>query len=114
MLFSPAKTAGEHDSLQLGRGDRGPAAQMVRGQKLGDVHGDPVLGLEKYGLLYGDLPEKRAFRHQRQLYEASSWTRANTWQRFRYITWPQLQPAHIFVTIILTINCFKVYDIVYM
>ena len=39
---------------------------------------------------------------------------ANTWQKFLYITWPQLQPTTFFVTIMLTINCFKVYDIVYM
>lgn len=49
-----------------------------------------------------------------ELYEACSLDGANTWQRFRYITWPQLQPTTFFVTIILTINCFKVYDIVYM
>ena len=49
-----------------------------------------------------------------ELYEAASLDGATTWQRFRYITWPQLQPTTFFVTIILTINCFKVYDIVYM
>ena len=49
-----------------------------------------------------------------ELYEAASLDGANTWQRFRYITWPQLRPTTFFVTIILTINCFKVYDIVYM
>lgn len=49
-----------------------------------------------------------------ELYEASSLDGANTWQRFRFITWPRLQPTTFFVTIILTINCFKVYDIVYM
>lgn len=49
-----------------------------------------------------------------ELYEASSLDGANAWQRFRFITWPQLQPTTFFVTIILTINCFKVYDIVYM
>ena len=49
-----------------------------------------------------------------ELYEACSLDGANTWQRFRYITWPQLQPTTFFVTTILTINCFKVYDIVYM
>ena len=48
------------------------------------------------------------------LAEAARIDGANTWQRFRYITWPQLQPTTFFVTIILTINCFKVYDIVYM
>ena len=49
-----------------------------------------------------------------ELYEACSLDGANTWQRFRYITWPQLRPTTFFVTIMLTINCFKVYDIVYM
>ncbi len=49
-----------------------------------------------------------------ELYEAASLDGANTWQRFRYVTWPQLRPTTFFVTIILTINCFKVYDIVYM
>ncbi|MCI9637576.1 MAG: sugar ABC transporter permease [Hungatella sp.] len=49
-----------------------------------------------------------------ELYEACSLDGANTWQKFLYITWPQLQPTTFFVTIMLTINCFKVYDIVYM
>ena len=49
-----------------------------------------------------------------ELYEAAGLDGCNSWQRFRYITWPQLQPTTFFVTIILTINCFKVYDIVYM
>lgn len=49
-----------------------------------------------------------------ELYEAGSLDGANALQKFRYITWPQLQPTTFFVTIILTINCFKVYDIVYM
>jgi len=49
-----------------------------------------------------------------ELYEACSLDGANVWQRFCYITWPQLRPTTFFVTIILTINCFKVYDIVYM
>lgn len=49
-----------------------------------------------------------------ELYEAGSLDGANAWQKFLYITWPQLQPTTFFVTIILTINCFKVYDIVYM
>ncbi len=49
-----------------------------------------------------------------ELYEAAGLDGCNSWQKFRYITWPQLQPTTFFVTIILTINCFKVYDIVYM
>ena len=39
---------------------------------------------------------------------------AGIYGSFCYITWPQLRPTTFFVTIILTINCFKVYDIVYM
>ena len=35
-------------------------------------------------------------------------------QKFVNITVPQLKPTTFFVTIMLTINCFKVYDIVYM
>ena len=31
-----------------------------------------------------------------ELYEACSLDGANTWQRFRYITWPQLQPTTFF------------------
>ena len=48
------------------------------------------------------------------LYEAASLDGANALQRFRYVTIPQLRPTTFFVSIILTINCFKVYDIVYM
>lgn len=44
------------------------------------------------------------------LYEAASLDGANTWQKFKYITWPQLKPTTFFVTIMLTINAFKVYD----
>ena len=47
-------------------------------------------------------------------YEAIDLDGGGPWAKFRYITWPQLQPTTFFVTIILTINCFKVYDIVYM
>lgn len=49
-----------------------------------------------------------------ELYEAAGLDGCNSLQKFRFITWPQLQPTTFFVTIILTINCFKVYDIVYM
>lgn len=48
------------------------------------------------------------------LYEASSLDGANTWQKFLYITWPQLRPTTFFVVVMLTINCFKVYDIAVM
>lgn len=49
-----------------------------------------------------------------ELYEAASLDGANTWQKFRYITWPQLQSTTFFVVVMLTINCFKVYDIAIM
>ncbi len=48
------------------------------------------------------------------LYEAAALDGAGGWQKFWYVTLPQLKPTTFFVTIILIINCFKVYDIVYM
>lgn len=49
-----------------------------------------------------------------ELYEAASLDGATTLQKFRYVTWPQLRPTTFFVTVMLTINCFKVYDIAIM
>ena len=49
-----------------------------------------------------------------ELYEAASLDGANTWNKFRYITWPQLSSTTFFVVVMLTINCFKVYDIAIM
>lgn len=49
-----------------------------------------------------------------ELHEAASLDGANTWQRFWYVTLPQLKPTTFFVTIMLTIQCFKVYDIFLM
>lgn len=49
-----------------------------------------------------------------ELYEAAQLDGANRWQQFINITVPQLRPTTFFVTIMLTINCFKVFDIVYM
>lgn len=46
-----------------------------------------------------------------ELYEAASLDGANTWQKFRFITFPQLRPTTFFVSVMLTINCFKVFDI---
>jgi multiple sugar transport system permease protein len=48
------------------------------------------------------------------LYEAGNIDGANAIQKFWYITVPQLRPTTFFVVIMLTINCFKVYDIIYM
>lgn len=49
-----------------------------------------------------------------ELYEAGSLDGANAWQKFRYITWSQLRSTTFFVVVMLTINCFKVYDIAVM
>ena len=49
-----------------------------------------------------------------ELYEAASIDGVNTWQKFWYITLPQLKNSTFFILIMLTIQCFKVYDIVYM
>ena len=49
-----------------------------------------------------------------ELYEAASLDGATTWQKFRYVTWPQLSSTTFFVVVMLTINCFKVYDVAVM
>lgn len=49
-----------------------------------------------------------------ELYEAAGLDGASTWQKFLYVTWPQLRSTTFFVTVMLTINCFKVYDIAIM
>lgn len=49
-----------------------------------------------------------------QLYEAATIDGANGWQRFRNITIPMLTPASFFVIIMLTINSFKAFDLIYI
>ncbi len=49
-----------------------------------------------------------------ELYEAAALDGAGTWNKFRYVTWPQLGATTFFVVVMLTINCFKVYDIAIM
>ncbi|UJF15692.1 sugar ABC transporter permease [Jeotgalibaca sp. MA1X17-3] len=49
-----------------------------------------------------------------ELYEAAELDGANKWSKFRNVTLPQLRPVTFFVLMMLTINSFKVYDIVYM
>jgi multiple sugar transport system permease protein len=49
-----------------------------------------------------------------ELYEAAGLDGATTWQKFKYVTWPQLSDTTFFVVVMLTINCFKVYDIAIM
>ena len=50
----------------------------------------------------------------RDLYEAASIDGATPWQQFKNITLPMLTPTTFFVSIMLTISCFKVFDLVYM
>ena len=46
------------------------------------------------------------------LYEAAEIDGANAWQKFRYITLPMLTPATFFVSIMLIIASFKVFDLI--
>ncbi len=48
------------------------------------------------------------------LYEAASIDGAKGWQKLKYITVPMLTPTTFFVLIMLTIQCFKVFDLVYV
>ncbi len=48
------------------------------------------------------------------LYEAAGIDGANGFQKLRYITIPMLTPTTFFVLIMLTIQCFKVFDLVYV
>ncbi len=48
------------------------------------------------------------------LYEAASIDGAKGWQKLWYITIPMLTPTTFFVLIMLTIQCFKVFDLVYV
>lgn len=47
------------------------------------------------------------------LYEASSIDGASKWQQFRSITFPMLTPSHFFVFMMLTINSFKTFDLIF-
>jgi len=46
-----------------------------------------------------------------ELYEAAGLDGANAWQKFRFVTLPQLKSTTFFVSIMLVIYSFKVYDI---
>ena len=48
-----------------------------------------------------------------QLYEASTLDGATAWQRFTRITLPMLTPSTFFVVIMLTINSFKSFDLIF-
>ncbi|SFC34753.1 multiple sugar transport system permease protein [Nocardioides terrae] len=48
----------------------------------------------------------------RELYEAARIDGASAWQRFRNVTLPGLRPTTFFITVILTINSFKIFDLI--
>ncbi len=48
------------------------------------------------------------------LYEAAEIDGASAWQKFRYITLPLLTPATFFISVMLTIASFKVFDMILM
>lgn len=47
-----------------------------------------------------------------ELYEAATVDGANGWQKFRKITMPMLTSTTFFVSIMMIISCFKIYDVV--
>ncbi len=49
-----------------------------------------------------------------ELYEAAELDGANKWQQFVHVTIPQLSATTFFVSVMLTIDSFKVYDQIYM
>lgn len=46
--------------------------------------------------------------------EAARVDGANAWQRFRFVTLPQLKPALFFVVILELINSFQIFDVIYV
>ena len=48
----------------------------------------------------------------RELMEAATVDGANKWQQFRNVTLPQLKPTTFFVSVMMVISCFKIYDVV--
>lgn len=49
----------------------------------------------------------------KDLYEAAAIDGASGFRSFRYITWPMLRPTTFFVSVMLIIQCFKAFDLVY-
>ena len=48
------------------------------------------------------------------LYEAAEIDGASKWQQFVHITFPMLTPSHFFVFMMLTINSFKTFDMIFL
>ena len=69
--------------------------------------------MEIHGVLHGGV-SGRSPGHSQDLYEAASIDGATGFKKFRYITIPMLTPTTFFVVIMMTIQCFKVFDLVYV
>ena len=48
----------------------------------------------------------------RELTEAATVDGANKWQQFLHVTLPRLKPTTFFVSVMMVISCFKIYDVV--
>ena len=48
----------------------------------------------------------------RELLEAATVDGANKWQQFLHVTLPQLKPTTFFVSVMMVISCFKIFDVV--
>ena len=48
----------------------------------------------------------------RELMEAATVDGANKWKQFLHVTLPQLKPTTFFVSVMMVISCFKIYDVV--
>ena len=48
----------------------------------------------------------------RELMEAATVDGAGKWQQFLHVTLPQLKPTTFFVSVMMVISCFKIYDVV--
>ncbi len=48
----------------------------------------------------------------RELAEAATVDGANKWQQFLHVTLPQLKPTTFFVSVMMVISCFKIFDVV--
>ena len=48
----------------------------------------------------------------RELMEAATVDGANKWQQFLHVTLPQLKPTTVFVSVMMVISCFKIFDVV--
>ena len=48
----------------------------------------------------------------RELMEAATVDGAGKWKQFLHVTLPQLKPTTFFVSVMMVISCFKIYDVV--